>query len=211
MTSFKRHPEWLADWRATLAEFENITDTGPEYEANTDEQHRLACLLAGTPALTGPELAAQFEWFSEQLGDYVRENVCEELSVALERMQEGIKRRVGVTEDVRRPTSIAMLHKRMAELRETCQLTERLCKEGHIEGGPMEDMHDGPFNERMDVYAVASSVVAETPDDLALQLDMLLSEAPGDTVDVTDDFHGRMLRTIQAGARALGETQGEAA
>ncbi|WP_372572655.1 hypothetical protein [Ruegeria jejuensis] len=91
MTTFKRHPEWLADWRATLAEFEKTEDYSPEHVATSDECHRLACLLAGTPALTGPELTAQFEWFNEQMGDTIRSNWCDELAIAVDRLGEGIR------------------------------------------------------------------------------------------------------------------------
>ncbi|WP_372574842.1 hypothetical protein [Ruegeria jejuensis] len=211
MTTFKRHPEWLADWRATLAEVEGIADSGPEYHANTDEQHRLACLLAGTTAQTAVELQAQFEWFNEQLGDYVRDNVCDELAIVMDRLGEGIKGRIHVSEETRRPVSFPALHERMTELRETCRVTERLCKEGHIEDGPMEDMHDALFTLRMDVYGVASSMVAETPKDLALQMEILMDEAPGDDIRVTDTLHGQMLRTIQEGIKAMAETEGKAA
>lgn len=103
-------------------------------------------------------------------------------------------------------TEMKELHK---ELRHASTELWELCQLGKMSDAGHEIMHELLFDERQGVYTAASCKVATTADELAAQLDIFILEAieDGDTISMTDDHHGQMLRSIRAGVSALSAIQ----
>jgi hypothetical protein len=83
------HPEWLNRWKAALSVWRQTEEDTPEANAAWAESEQLSVLLCQTPVQTAQGLAAQFEWFKGDLGEYITQSVGTTHSCILDVMQDG--------------------------------------------------------------------------------------------------------------------------
>ena len=88
----KRHTEWLADWRAACRTYNDTPDNPKTDEEQSDVIHDLGVRMATEPASTLADLKAQIEWFEEDLGDYVKDNVSPEYRQIFDTLKFGVER-----------------------------------------------------------------------------------------------------------------------
>ncbi len=103
------------------------------------------------------------------------------------------------------PTTLTDMKERHSDLKLASKELWELCQLGKMSDAGHATMHELLFNERQSVYGDACRKVATTAEELAAQFDIFTLEAieDEDTINMADDYHGQMLRSIRAGISGL--------